>query len=99
MHIVEEPTTRTKAPFTLPGFGNRLRELRRLANLTGVQVSKAAGVNTSSLYNWENELPNRTPGIEKVRAVVNALHKLGACHPIHKSKQRGHLLEYLFYGE
>lgn len=97
MHIVED--VKPKAPYALPGLGQRIRVLRRQIGLSAKQLAGFTGFHISSILMWERELPNRTPGVEKVKRIVEVLHAKGACHPDHQSRQRGHLLEYLIWGD
>ena len=97
MHIVEE--VKSKAPFALPGLGQRIRVLRKQIGMSARELADLTDFHISSVLMWERELPNRTPGIEKVKRIVEVLHIKGASHPYHQSKQRGHLLEYLVWGD
>lgn len=96
MHIVEE---KSKQQFSIPGLGSRLRELRKSIGASSLVISKRSGIRQNSILVWEREEEQRTIRLEKLKAIVEALHSLGVEHPVHRSKQRGHLLEYLIWGE
>lgn len=99
MHIVEETVTKQPAPFALPGVGVRLREIRKQIGVSTTVIGKKAGINPNSITQWEREVVGRTPTLEKIKGIVDVYVQMGAYHPFHQSKQRGHILEYIIWGE
>lgn len=97
MHIVEEP--RSLKPFSLPGVGVRLRQLRKSVKKSSKNLGREAGIYHNSILVWEREMPGRTISLEKVKAIVEVFERWGVEHPHHKSKQKAHLLEYIVWGE
>lgn len=97
MHIVEEK--KYIHPFTLPGVGVRIRELRKSVGKSSKDLGKETGIYHNSILVWERETPGRTISLEKVKVIVEAFQRWDVQHPHHKSKQRAHLLEYIVWGE
>jgi len=67
---IEQDGTFPQAGF--PGFGARLRALRRACNFKQTHIAQLAGVNQATISRWESGVA--TPGPDLADAILKAIH-------------------------
>ena len=77
LNVAPEKLLDDYSRFCMPGYGNRIRTIRKLYGLSQVQFAKMTGRNRATISIWEKEIGGHHPNKEAYRRLLRLAEEKG----------------------